>query len=154
VVLSVVAISAILGSIALTAYATDDAQENSTLIEPMGLGFRESMGHGFLGGRMRGGWGCGGYIEVSAAYNETVLNIANSDTDVQNLLADGYSISAIRPIIKATVDADGSVVQKATSAVVLLTKDTTSRATAWVDLSAEKVTKIVIMTMKVIDKSS
>ncbi len=103
---------------------------------------------------MRGGWRCGGYVEVSAAYNETVTNITKSDTDVQNLLADGYSISAIRPIIKTTVEADGSVFQKATSAVVLLTKDSTARATAWVDLSAGKVTKIVILTMTVIDKSS
>jgi hypothetical protein len=140
--------SAMLGSIALTAYATGNDEGNSAIQELWG------WGQGFRGGaRMRGGRGCSGFVEVSEAYNETVINIVKSDQDVQNLLAEGYSISVVRPIIKTTVEADGSVVMKATNAIVLLSKDTTAKATAWVDLSAGKVTKIVTMTMTVIDKS-
>ena len=59
----------------------------------------------------------------------------------------------MRPIIKTVVEADGTVVTKATSAIVMLEKDTTSRATALVDIEESKVTEIVILTRTVIDKS-
>jgi len=149
--LSLVAVAAVIGSTALTVYAADNGEGISN-------GFAGTCGWGFGWGRGGGrgwgrGWGPCGFVEVSAEYNQTVINIAESDSDVQNLLAEGYSISAVRPIIKSVVQADGSVVTKATSAVVMLEKDTTGRAEVYVDMTNGKVTKIVILTMTVIEKS-
>ena len=81
-----------------------------------------------------------------------MTNIAKSDTDVQNLLADGYNITSVRPIIKTVVDAEGDVVTKATSAVLMLQKDTTGLASVMVNLEEAKVTQIVILTRTVIEK--
>jgi len=153
--LALVAVAAVIGSTVLTVYAAANGDLN-------GNGFA-----GWFNGRMRmnGGGACGwgrggrrggggyGFIEVSAEYNQTVINIAESDSDVQNLLAEGYSISAVRPIVKSVVQADGSIVTKATSAIVMLEKDTTGRAEVYVDVTNGKVTKIVIFTMTVIEKS-
>jgi len=155
ILLSVVAFATILGGWYVTAYATSNSG-NSTM-----LGFwrsedeltAELCGPGFKGGLMRGGRGFNGFIEVSAVYNETVIDIMESDPDVQNLLTEGYTITAVRPFIKSVVEADGTVVTKATSAIVILTKDTTGKASVWVDVTAAKVTKIVILTRSVIDKS-
>ena len=141
--LSLVAVAAVIGSTALAVYATDNGEE-------IGNGFAGICGWGH-GGR-RGG-GPYGFIEVSEEYKENVINIAKSDQDVQNLLNDGYNITGVRPIITTKVDAEGNVVMKATNAIVMLEKDTTSRASAWVNLEKAKVTKIVIVTMTVIEKS-
>lgn len=105
----------------------------------------------FGGGRGLGPGGCGS-IEVSAEYEENVTNIAKNDTDVQNLLADGYNITSVRPVIKSTIDANGIVTTKATTAVVLLQKDTSGFASVSVDLEQGKVTEIVIVTRTVIEK--
>jgi len=142
--LSVVAFAATLGGLYVTAYATNNGG-NSKTPGLCGPGFRG-------GGRMLGGWGRYGFVEVSPEYNQTVINIAKSDQDVLNLLAEGYSISGVRPIIKTVVQADGSVVTKATNAIVVLCKDTTGSASVWVDLNAGRVTKIVILTRTVIEK--
>jgi len=91
-------------------------------------------------------------VEVSGAYNATVMSILQEDTDVQNLLTQGYSVSAVRPIIKTVVEGDGSVVNKASSAIVTLQNSSTCRATVWVDVEAGKVTKIVTVTVTVIEK--
>ncbi|MBS7630903.1 hypothetical protein KEJ47_04925 [Candidatus Bathyarchaeota archaeon] len=142
----IVALSAIIGGIALTTYAADNTGENGAQVEPISkefCGFRP----------LRWVWR-GERFEISAEYNETVISIAQSDEDVQNLLSDGYSISSIRPIIKRTIEGDGSVTQKASSSIVVLTKNNFGRAAVWVDLESNKVTKIVIFTMTVIDKSS
>ena len=156
ILLSMVVFAAIVGGWYVTAYASN-SNGKSTI-----LGFGESdselapglMESGFIGGRMRGGMGCNGFVEVSAEYNQTVVTIVENDTDVQNLLSQGYSISDVRPIIKSLVQADGTVGTKATSAIVNLTKDTTGAASVWVDVTAGKVIKIVILTRTIIDKSS
>ena len=101
---------------------------------------------------MRGRGGCPGFIEVSQEYENNVLNIVRNDTDVQALLNDGYNITQVRPIIKTIVEADGTVITKATSAVVMLVKDTSSHAVVTVDLDQAKVTEIVISTKTVIEK--
>ncbi len=102
-------------------------------------------------GRNAHGWGRGEFIAVSQEYKDNVINITQSDPDVQELLADGYNITEVRPIINAEVEADGTVVMKATKAVVLLEKDT-NHASVLVDLQQGKVTGIVIMTRTVIEK--
>jgi hypothetical protein len=98
------------------------------------------------------GQGCYGSIEVSEEFKENVINIAKSDTDVQNLLNQGYNVTAVKPIIKTIVEGDGTVVTKATSAILMLEKDTTGRAFVWVDLEQGKVTRIEILTITVIEK--
>lgn len=98
------------------------------------------------------GFGGFGSIEVSEEFEQTVISIAESDSDVQNLITDGYNVTSVRPIIKTVVDAEGNVVTKATSAVLTLEKDTTGHATVMVDIEEAKVTQIVILTRTVIDK--
>jgi hypothetical protein len=111
------------------------------------------MGFGRPGPRFgRSGFGNFGPIEVSEEFKQTVTNIAESDQDVQNLIVDGYNVTAVRPIIKTVVDAEGNVVTKATSAVLLLQKDTTGHATVLVNIEEAKVTQIVILTRTVIEK--
>jgi hypothetical protein len=151
--LTVVAAAAIMSGIILTAYSADNGEENNTDIPEwvnQGMMMREACGGPH--GRMHGGGGFG-FIEVSDEFKENVLTIAKADSDVQALLNDGYNITQVRPIIKTVVEADGTVVTKATSAIVMLEKDTTSRATVWVDLEESKVTQIVTLTRTVIDKS-
>jgi hypothetical protein len=81
-----------------------------------------------------------------------VTTIATSDTDVQQLIADGYNITRIMPIMKTTIDAQGNVVTQATNATVVLVKDKTGYALVSVDLSQNKVTQIVTFTKTVIEK--
>ena len=153
--LSVVALLAIMSTVVLT-YAADNGEESSNGSEGWFNG-RMMLGPcGRLGGWRRGG-GRYGPIEVSEEYEENVINIAESDPDVQGLLNDGYSVVGVRPIITTRVDAEGNVVAKATNAIVVLEKDTASNASGnasvWVNLEEAKVTKIVIFTTTVIEKS-
>ena len=101
-----------------------------------------------FGSRMGPGRG----VQVSDEFKTSVLNIANADSDVQKLIADGYSVTGVMPIITRTVDGSGNIVTKATGAVVMLQKGTTGRASAWVDLGKAKVTRVVITTRTVIEK--
>jgi hypothetical protein len=156
--LSTVLILAILSGVAIMVYANgvangtsaNDASSESNIMFSYGgcLG----GGHGF--GRQGFGWG-GGNITVSQAYKDNVINIAKNDSDVQNLLADGYNITNVRPIISTVVEADGTVTMKATTAIVVLEKDTTNalgRAFVKVNVEEGKVTTIEILTRTVIQK--
>ncbi len=158
---------AVMGAVVLNAYSTANAcppvnsQNMQGWLSWKGFGFawwtnhnvtteKPAVPRGWIHGR-----GCfnHGFIEVSEEYKENVINIAKSDTDVQNLLNDGYNITGVKPIIKTVVEGDGTVVTKATNAIVMLEKDTTGRAMVWVDLEQGKVTKIVILTLTIIEKS-
>jgi hypothetical protein len=108
---------------------------------------RSNMGHGTRG------FGGFGPIEVSEDFKQTVTSIAENDTDVQNLINEGYNVTSITPIITTVIDGEGNVVTKATSAVLTLQKDTTGHATVMVNIEQAKVTQIVILTRTVIDKS-
>jgi len=90
-------------------------------------------------------------IQLSSDFKENATNIAKNDIDVQNLLNQGYNITSIRPIISTTVDGNGNVVTKASTADLTLI-GTNGRALVVVDLSQAKVTKIVTLTMTEIDK--
>jgi hypothetical protein len=114
-------------------------------------------GEGQMGfGRHGRGFGgmCGGFgpIEVSDEYKTAVTTIVQSDTDVQKLLADGYNVTRVMPIVKTTIDAEGNIATKATNATVVLVKDTTGYAFVSVDLAQNKVTQIVTYTKTVIQK--
>ena len=151
VLLTMVAVSALLGGMALTAYAANNGEENSHGFREL---FKERMMAGPFGMPRGGqcGWRRGPAFEVSEEFEENAINIAEGDEDVQALLDDGYSVAGVRPIIKSIVEADGNVETKAADAIVILEKDETSRASAWVDLEEAKVTKIVILTRTVIEK--
>lgn len=144
ILVAVVAMAVMLSSLYMTAYATNSV--GSTSDRPAGMVL--SPGRDMLGK------GPHGFIEVSAEYEAKVISIAKSDSDVQKLLADGYNVTAVRPIIKTVVDVNGGVTMKATSAVVMLEKGTTGRASVLVNLDTAKVTQIVIQTRTVIDKGS
>ncbi len=165
--LCLVAVAAVTGGFLLMRAANANGTTDSNAIAstlngdfpPWSNGSMMFGAPGFAGGsRGRFGGGCGprpgscGPIEVSTEYEENVTNIAKSDTDVQNLLADGYNITSVRPLIKSTIDANGLVTTKATTAVVLLRKDTSGFASVSVDLEQGKVTKITIVTKTVIEK--
>jgi hypothetical protein len=154
--ISAVLVLAVLSGIALMAYANEATNDTSTTttdvpwyyIDQYYNNTRPCFGwRGFGGGR--GGFGP---ITVSEEYKDNVLNITESDTDVQALLAEGYNITGVRPIISTTVEGDGTVITKATTAIVSLQKDTTGWALAWVDVEQAKVAKIQILTITTIEK--
>jgi hypothetical protein len=111
-----------------------------------GFGGGPGLGH-------RGGLRGFGPVEVSEEFKQTVTNIAESDTDVQNLLTEGYNVTSIKPVIKSVIDAEGYITTRATSAVLILHKDTSGCAFVSVNIEEAKVTEIVILTRTVIGKS-
>jgi len=164
---SAVLVLAVLSGIAAMAYASRSANGTESLMtynigltndtsfmtnNMCALGdFRGGM-HGFFG-RQAHGRGPGESITVSQEYTDNVINITESDSDVQTLLAEGYNITGVRPIINFTVEADGTVTMKATNAIVTLSQNTTGRAIVWVNIEQAKVTRIEILSITVIDKS-
>jgi len=109
---------------------------------------RFAMGHRGEPTRMGGFQG----IQVSTEFTQNLTTIARSDSDVQNLLNQGYNITSIRPVISTIIDGNGNIVTKASTANVLLQGDNGSRAFVVVDLSQAKVTKIVTLVVTVIEK--
>lgn len=162
-----IVIIGILTATSLATEATSTTQDTATDVEnnqtelPL-LGLPEMMmgvqrpGGGLGCGRGHRGGGAGGMgnIEVSSEYTETVNAILEADTDVQNLVAEGYNVTLIRPIIKTVVEADGTITTKATTAVVILQNGTSGYAVTQVDISQAKVTQIVIFTKTIIDKTT
>jgi hypothetical protein len=137
--------------------ATSESCSNATNIPFWGMGGMMMGDQGFGGGHR--GWGprsMGGMgnIEVSSEYTATVNAILNNDTDVQKLITQGYNVTSINPIIKSVIGADGTVTAKATTAMVTLQNGTSGYAVASVDISQAKVTRIVIFTRTVIDKTT
>ena len=116
----------------------------------MGIEPRFGMGHRGMGRGGFGGFGMGA-VQISSDFTANVTNIAKSDSDVQNLLSQGYNITLIRPVITTTIDGNGNIVTKASSADVML-QGTNGRAFVVVDLTQAKVTKIVTLTVTEINK--
>ena len=95
-----------------------------------------------------------GNIEVSSEYTANVNTILDGDSDVQDLISQGYNVTSINPIVKNVIEADGTLVTKATTASVTLQNGTSGYATVSVDVEQAKVTQIVIITRTVIDKTT
>ncbi len=155
-------IVAILTGIAYMAYANAETNNNNTTTEPPFGDFNQfyAGNRTLIGPPKEFGGRCGlggargpGAITVSDAFKENVLSIAENDSDVKQLLAQGYNVTAIRPIIQTIVEGDGSVVTKATGAMVILQKDTTGLALVRVDLTAAKVARIETITRTIIEKA-
>ena len=173
VLLSVIVVSVVAGSFIFamqsvkadttTPVATDsevtpsaiNATDNSPIVVggfgngPMMIGMEPRFG---MGQRMGRGFGGLGAVQVSSDFTANVTNIVNNDSDVQNLLNQGYNITSIRPVISAVIDGNGNVVTKASTADVLLLGNNGSRSLVVVDLTQDKVTKIVTLTVTEIDK--
>jgi hypothetical protein len=115
------------------------------------MGFGGPRGFGPEFGKCGGGPEGFGQVQVSSDFTANVTNIATNDTDVSNLLSQGYNITSIRPVITTTIDGNGNIVTKATTADLTL-QGTNGRAFVVVDLSQNKVTKIVTLTRTEIDK--
>jgi hypothetical protein len=145
------------GDTSLGTQATDTTADTAASQEANGLALpswnNDCYGFGMRGMRFgRHGFGGFGPVEVSEEFEQTVVNIAENDTDVQNLMNEGYNATAVRPVIKTIIDAEGNVVTKATSAVLILQKDTTGYATVTVNIDEAKVSQIVILARTVIEK--
>jgi hypothetical protein len=137
----------------MTSDSTDSSNNVTSDIPRIFPGWCEGpMGFGRRGRGFGGEFGEFGQIQVSDEYKTAVTTIATSDSDVQQLLADGYNITRIMPILKTTIDAQGNVATQATNATVVLIKDNTGYALVSVDLSQNKVTQIVTFTKTVIEK--
>lgn len=172
VLLSVIVVSVVAGSFIFamqsvkadtTPVATDsevtpsaiNATSNSPIVVggfgngPMMIGMEPRFG---MGQRMGRGFGGLGAVQVSSDFTANVTNIVNNDSDVQNLLNQGYNITSIRPVISTVVDGNGNIVTKASTADLLLQGNNGSRAFVVVDLSQAKVTKVVTLTVTEIDK--
>jgi hypothetical protein len=156
-VISAAVVLTVLSTIAAMVYAnamTNTTSETSDFAYDYGNFFNGTDmprgGHGHRGGCGLGGFG--GLVTVSQEYKDNVTNIAKNDSDVQKLIAEGYNITGVRPIISSTVEADGTVTTKATTAIVTMNLNTTGRAFVKVDVTQAKVTKIEIFTKTVIEK--
>ena len=135
----------------LSAVNASDSGFNGFNNGPMAMGMESRCGLGHRGmGRGFGGFGPEA-IQVSSDFTANVTNIAKNDSDVQNLLNLGYNITSIHPIISATVDGNGNVVTKASTAELML-QGTNGKAFITVNLDQAKVTKIVTLTVTEIDK--
>ena len=99
---------------------------------PRGMGGFGEFGGNLSSAMMPGGFGS---IQVSSDFTQNVTNIAKNDSDVQNLLTQGYNITSIRPVISTVIDGNGNIVTQATSADVIL-QSTTGRALVVVDLTS------------------
>lgn len=118
---------------------------------PMMMGMAPRFGAGQRMERGLGGFGASA-IQVSSDFTTNVTNVANNDSDVQNLLSQGYNITSIHPVISTTIDGNGNIVTKASTADVLMVGNNCSRAYLVVDLGQDKVTKIVTVAVTEIDK--
>ena len=166
--LSITAFATIIGGLLVTAQANDTnlttsntstantSDLNTNTICPQLWGMNDMMAgdQGFSKGPRGHGHGYMENIDVSSEYTQKVNNILNKDTDVKNLITQGYNVTSIRPIIKSTIDANGTLTSKATTAIVTLENGTSGYASINVDIEQAKVTKIVILTRTVIDKTT
>jgi hypothetical protein len=158
-----VTLSALLGVVTMTALAETNQTSTDSVTATTSTSTDTTTASTGSGMQMMDQGGMGGHggkghqnsnIEISSEYNATVTAILQNDTDVANLLSQGYNVTSIHPIIKTVVAGDGTVTSKATTATVTLTNGTTGYAKVTVDIANSKVTYIETVTRTVIDKSS
>jgi hypothetical protein len=149
---NVVADNAVTNDQSTATTATADATIN-TINQPPVDGFIMERGFGGFGGGPRGhGFGgMMGRIEVSSDYTAKVNAILGNDTDVANLIAQGYNTTRIMPQLRTVIDGNGAVTTQATTAIVLM-QGTSGFATVHVDVANNKVTTIETVTRTVINK--
>ena len=118
------------------------------------------QGFGFGGGPGCRGHGAGpmgssmNNIELSDEYTANVNSTLSNDSDVANLISEGYTVTSIHPVIKNVIEGDGTLSTKATTAIVTMQNGDSGIATVKVDVENSAVTQITIITRTVIDKTS
>jgi hypothetical protein len=153
-----------MGALAATTMAqanTNSTEDSSATTQTtdsgtsQGENFMMDAGFGGRGGHFgQGSRGGMGGIEVSQEYTDNVNAILNSDSDVANLISQGYNVTAIRPIVKSVVQGDTTLTTQATTAVVTMSNGTSEYVTVNVDVENAQVTQITTVTRTVIDKTS
>ncbi|MCX8193346.1 MAG: hypothetical protein N3G77_06025 [Nitrososphaeria archaeon] len=78
-------------------------------------------------------------IYVSEEFKKKVVEISRSDSEVSSLFDKDYRVESIKPIIKATIKEDGSVILRASEAYLILVKENVGFAIIKVDLEVGKV---------------
>jgi hypothetical protein len=134
-VIVTIALVAVIGGVLATASAQSINNEtySESCIAPLGLK---------VGTWLKWRWGVPSkFVEVSSEYNQTVMRVLQSNAETSNLLGQGYKVVSIRPIVKAYVQGDGTVVFKAQQALVVLSNNSTI-ITYLVDISSGKATHI------------
>ena len=169
-------LAAAVGALTITAFAaadtnstitstdtavTSDTSEYANQIQFDGNMMMDNQGfNGFSGGPRGHGGHDGEFrgnianIEVSSEYTANVNTILNNDTDVQNIISQGYNVTSINPIVKNVIEGNGTLAAKATTAIVMMQNGTSGYATINVDVANSQVTQIVTITRTVIDKST
>ena len=169
-------LAAAVGALTLTAFAATDTNSTTTdtstavttdisqypnQMQFNGNMMMDSQGFSGFGAGPRGQCGRGGgfmggmaNLEVSTEYTANVNAILNNDTDVQNLISQGYNVTSINPIVKNVIQGDGTLITQATTAIVTMQYGTSGYATVNVDVTNSTVTQIVTITRTVIDKSN
>lgn len=167
------ALAATVGAITMTAFAatdTDATTNTAVTADPsqnqnidqfqFGANLMMEQGLNGFGGCPLGRDGHGGFmmggrgnVEVSEEYTAAVNAILGNDSDVKNLVSQGYNVTAIKPIIKTVIGADGTVTTKASTAVVLM-QGTSGFAKVKVDVTNQAVVEVATVTRTVIDKTS
>jgi len=144
-------------NLAVTSQTTNQDDSNQQFSQGM------MMDQGFGGQRMGQGRGMEGTVgmsgfgsnyEVSSEYTTAVNNILSNDSDVATLLSEGYNVTSINPVVKSTIQGDGTITTAATTAIVTLQNGTSGYSIVHVDVANAKVTYIETVTRTVIDKSS
>jgi len=92
-------------------------------------------------------------IQISSEYNETLMNILNTNSDAKSLLDQGYSVVSVRPLVTAYVQGDGTVSFKAEKAVVVLSNGNVVVAYI-VDIVSRSVTHIATINVGAIKELS
>lgn len=128
-----------------------NGQQVEQTVPPFPLRMRWRCGTQLPRGRVFRGFD----VELSEGFREKVLNIAKADEDVQRLLNEGYNVSDIRIIgVKLIVQEDGKITMEASKALVILTDGNGGKALVEVDLKAGAVTRICVMSIRVIKKGT
>jgi ribosomal protein S8E len=173
--LLVIGSALVLGSVLLATHAQDSNTPSTAISTPTtipadnftgicGLGVGMNFGMQGMGGQGIGdqGIGAGGFgggynLQVSSAYTANVTSILDNDSDVQNLISQGYNVTAIQPVVSNVIDGNGVVTTQATTAIVIMQNGTLQSgnygyAQITVDLTQGKVTQIITTTRTVINK--
>jgi hypothetical protein len=161
-------IGAVMASFAITTFASADTADNSTSTQqqtlpveenpPFSTGMMEQSFGGFRmgpNGHMQRGMFDAAHnnLEVSEEYKATVNSILAADSDVASLISQGFTVTQIHPVVKNVVQADGTVISQATTAIVILQTGTQGHSTVKVDVENAKVTYIDTVIRTIIDKT-
>ncbi len=108
-----------------------------------GVGFQRMLRHLHMFPPGKGlGLGVGAALELSDELKEGVLAILKEDSNVSELLNEGYNVTAIIPLIKLVVQGDGSIALEVVKVWVNLHKEGEGVVHVLLDYEKGEVVKI------------